>query len=78
MHYKKMLCIACYVTLPKVYHCIEADYDYVCDFSAKPFKNIVYSIILVPVKNEKQAKDIASRMSNGTVLKIFKMQEKIT
>lgn len=64
------VCIACYVTLPKIYRAVEIDFANPNDFSKRHFNSIVYSFLVVPVCCEVEARLISKLIERCRVLEI--------
>lgn len=70
-HSTKAVCVACYVTLPKNYHIVTANYIEFNSFTKLLSQKIIYSFLLIPVKNDYEAKFILADLRKDRIL-IFK------
>ena len=67
---RQAVCVACYVTLPKVYNSIQVDFADPHHFSHRYFSSIVYSFLVVPVCCEAEAQLITQLLERCKVLNI--------
>lgn len=72
LHERYMVCIACYVLLPKVYKLAEASYGSPAKFVNKNFNRIIYSFLIVPVSGKEEAGFILESLKNSNVLTVTK------
>jgi len=64
------ICIACYVTLPKVYHYVNVSYGKCADIVNKKTPGLIYSYLLIPVNSVSEAKPIMELVENLKILTI--------
>lgn len=67
---RESVCVACYVTLPKVYRAIQVEVANPHEFSQRYFSGIVYSFLIVPVCCGIEATLIAKLLGRSKVLEV--------
>lgn len=64
------ICIACYVTLPKIYHYVGCEYGDCLKISNRPYSGIIYSFLILLVESRKDSRPIIAELVNAKILKI--------
>ena len=65
------ICIACYVTLPKIYHAISIDYGSCADTVKRQYSGLIYSFLLIPIKNRQEAAPIIKLLRDFKILSVL-------
>ena len=62
------ICIACYVTLPKVYHCAAAEFGDCSKIATKAYPGMIYSFFIIPVRSRSEAVPILALLEREKIL----------